>query len=88
MPTHRVLDLQEASADLRRKLQDSLVLVHGGMAQDVGPVLEMVTEKYLLRSDAEWQGRQEALGILAQVLDALRDCDIARVGAVTLGTSN
>jgi len=59
------------------------VLVHGGMAQNVGPILEMVTEKYLLRSGAEWQGRQEALGILAQVLDALRDGDIARVGAVT-----
>ena len=27
------------------KLQDSLVLVHGGMAQNVGPILEMVTEK-------------------------------------------
>jgi hypothetical protein len=31
-----------------------LVLVHGGMAQNVGPILEMVTEKYLLRSEAEW----------------------------------
>ncbi len=31
------------------------MLVHGGMAQDVGPILEMVTEKYLLRSEAEWQ---------------------------------
>ena len=26
------------------------MLVHGGMAQNVGPILEMVTEKYLLRS--------------------------------------
>ena len=33
------------------------MLVHGGMAQDVGPILEMVTEKYLLRSEAEWRGR-------------------------------
>ena len=53
------------------------------MAQNVGPILEMVTEKYLLRSEAEWQGRQEALGILEQILDALREGDIARVGAVT-----
>jgi hypothetical protein len=29
---------------------DSWSLVHGGMAQNVGPILEMVTEKYLLRS--------------------------------------
>ena len=28
----------------------SLVLVHGGMEQNVGPILEMVTEKYLLWS--------------------------------------
>ena len=39
-----------------QQLQESLVLVHGGMAQNVGPILEMVTEKYLLRSDAEWTG--------------------------------
>jgi hypothetical protein len=25
------------------------------MAQDVGPILEMVTEKYLPRSEAEWK---------------------------------
>ena len=83
MPAHHVFDQREISAEARQRLQDSLVLVHGGMAQNVGPILEMVTEKYLLRSSAEWQGRQEALGILAQVLDALRDGDIARVGAVT-----
>ena len=83
MPAHHVFDQQVFSTDARQRLQDSLVLVHGGMAQNVGPILEMVTEKYLLRSSAEWQGRQEALGILAQVLDALRDGDIARVGAVT-----
>ena len=44
---------QDVGAATRRKLEDSLVLVHGGMAQDVGPILEMVTEKYLLRSKAE-----------------------------------
>ena len=30
-------------------LAESLVLVHGGMAQNVGPILNMVTTKYLLR---------------------------------------
>lgn len=83
MPVHHVYDTEEISAESRQRLQESLVLVHGGMAQNVGPILEMVTEKYLLRSSAEWEGRQEALGILAQVLDALRDGDIAKVGAVT-----
>ena len=64
MPTHKVLDDTDVPADARRKLQDSLVLVHGGMAQNVGPILEMVTEKYLLRSGPEWIARQQTHGIL------------------------
>ena len=58
MPTHRILDTSDVPAESRKKLQDSLVLVHGGMAQNVGPILEMVTEKYLLRSGPEWIARQ------------------------------
>src|SRR5205807_4010 len=67
----------------RRELQDSLVLVHGGMAQNVGPILEMVTEKYLLRSEAEWVARRQAIGILDQVLAALKSGDVKAVGAAT-----
>jgi hypothetical protein len=83
MPAHRILDHHDASPETRRRLQDSLVLVHGGMAQNVGPILEMVTEKYLLRSDAEWRGRQQAMGILDDILGALRDGDVPRIGALT-----
>jgi hypothetical protein len=83
LPSHRILDQQEVSPATRAALQESLVLVHGGMAQNVGPILEMVTEKYLLRSEAEWQGRQEAIRVLNQVLDALRAGDIPAVGAAT-----
>jgi hypothetical protein len=83
MPQHRILSLDDASAETRRKLQDSLVLVHGGMAQNVGPILEMVTEKYLLRCEAEWRGRQDALRILDEVLAALKAGDIRALGAAT-----
>jgi UTP--glucose-1-phosphate uridylyltransferase len=83
MPQHRILDPQDASAETRRKLQDSLVLVHGGMAQNVGPILEMVTEKYLLRCDAEWKARQSMLGILNEILTALRSGDVPGIGAAT-----
>src|SRR5260221_13762005 len=83
MPTHRILDAQDAPPEARRKLQESLVLVHGGMAQNVGPILEMVTEKYLLRSEAEWQGRLQALGILDEVLTALRASDLRALGTAT-----
>ncbi len=83
MPQHRILDHADASPEIRRKLQESLVLVHGGMAQNVGPILEMVTEKYLLRSEAEWQGRRQALGILEEILAALRANDVRAIGAAT-----
>ena len=61
------------------------MLVHGGMAQDVGPILEMVTERYLLRSEAEWVARQQAIRILDEILAALRSGNIAQVGALTNG---
>ena len=83
MPTHKILDAHDALPETRRRLQDSLVLVHGGMAQNVGPILEMVTEKYLLRSDAEWTGRQQAMGILDGILGALREGDVQKIGALT-----
>jgi hypothetical protein len=83
MPRHRILDANDASPETRRKLQESLVLVHGGMAQNVGPILEMVTEKYLLRSQAEWKARQSMLGILQEILAALHEGDLRKIGAAT-----
>ena len=83
LPNHHVLTTTEVTEETRRKLQESLVLVHGGMAQNVGPILEMVTEKYLLRSPAEWQARQQALGVMERVLGALHRGDIHEVGRAT-----
>jgi hypothetical protein len=85
LPKHRILDSSDASAETRRKLQESLVLVHGGMAQNVGPILEMVTEKYLLRCEREWHGRKEALAVMDEVLAALRSGDIHSLGRATTG---
>jgi len=83
MPAHHVFSREEIPESARQALMDSLVVVHGGMAQNVGPILEMVTEKYLLRSAAEWQGRQEALGVLDEIISALRRGDIRALGAAT-----
>jgi len=83
MPVHHVLDHKTISDQTREKIQRSLVLVHGGMAQNVGPILEMVTEHYLLRNEKEWQGRKEAMIILDEVVDALKAGDLKRVGEVT-----
>ncbi len=83
LPTHHVLSAAEISEQCREKLQRSLVLVHGGMAQDVGPILEMVTEKYLLRSSSEWAARADAIGILDQILSDLRTGNVRGIGAAT-----
>ena len=83
LPQHSVYSPNEVSAETRKKLQDSLVLVHGGMAQNVGPILEMVTEKYLLRSPLEWKARQEAIQILDDISNALKAGDIKAVGHLT-----
>ncbi len=83
MPQHRILGPADVSEETRRKLQDSLVLVHGGMAQNVGPILEMVTEKYLLRSETEWKARQGMLAILKEILSALKEGNVPAIGAAT-----
>ncbi|MGB5052043.1 MAG: UTP--glucose-1-phosphate uridylyltransferase [Caldilineaceae bacterium] len=83
LPSHHVYGRDEVSDATRRKLQESLVLVHGGMAQDVGPILEMVTEKYLLRSEAEWVGRKAAMATLDQITGLLTAGDVRAIGAAT-----
>ncbi|MCA9062469.1 MAG: UTP--glucose-1-phosphate uridylyltransferase [Planctomycetaceae bacterium] len=83
MPRHHVFTEQEISQKTRQQLQDSLVLVHGGMAQNVGPILEMVTEKYLLRSEKEWAARKQAIELLDHMTASLKAGDIPEVGRST-----
>jgi hypothetical protein len=83
LPKHTVLERDLVSAETRQKLQDSLVIVHGGMAQDVGPILEMVTEKYLLRSEKEWEARQKAILFFEEVVTKLKAGDVKEIGQFT-----
>ncbi len=83
LPDHHILSESEVSPATRQALQQSLVMVHGGMAQDVGPILEMVTEKYLLRAAAEWEGRQQATKIIDEIMHHLRSGDVQSIGAAT-----
>lgn len=83
MPAHRILGRDEVSAATRERLQQSLVLVHGGMAQNVGPILEMVTEKYLLRSEPEWAARRQMIAMLDDILAALKAGNPRELGALT-----
>jgi hypothetical protein len=83
LPSHQIFGEVEAPAEVRRKLQESLVLVHGGMAQNVGPILEMVTERYLLRSEPAWGARLQAGQILDQILLCLKQQDVRAVADAT-----
>jgi hypothetical protein len=80
LPRHTVLDRTRIPAAARARLQESLVLVHGGMAQNVGPILEMATEKYLLRSEPEWTARQRAVATLDEILALLAAGDVRGLG--------
>ena len=83
LPRHRILDDGDLHPEIAERLAGSLVLIHGGMAQNVGPILEMVTEKYLLRSQPEWEARQRMRPIFDGILDALRQGDIRALGGFT-----
>ncbi len=48
-----------------------------------GPILEMVAERYLLRSDAEWAARQTACKILDEIIADLRKGDVRAIGGAT-----
>jgi hypothetical protein len=83
LPKHTILNSEQVNQLTREKLQNSLVLVHGGMAQDVGPILEMVTEKYLLRSEKEWFERKNAIEIYEILVGKLKEGDIKGIGEFT-----
>lgn len=84
LPAHHIYSPTEITPEARQRLQDSLILFHGGMAQNVGPILQQVTEKYLLRSEAEWQARQEAISLLDEIIARLRAADVRGIGAATM----
>ncbi|WP_231583562.1 UTP--glucose-1-phosphate uridylyltransferase [Rufibacter radiotolerans] len=83
LPRHRVLQGQDIHPEMGHKLMNSLVLMHGGMASNVGPVLEMVTEKYLLRGEKEWEARQQTNQVFDNILEALKEGDIRKLAANT-----
>jgi len=83
LPQHELLGPERVSPRVREALASSVVLVHGGMAQDVGPILEMVTEKYLLRCGPQWKARQEMYGIFNELVANLEKGDLKGVGACT-----
>jgi UDP-N-acetylglucosamine pyrophosphorylase len=83
LPKHTLLTKDAFPESSRRALEESLILIYGGMAQNVGPILEMVTEKYLTRGEKEWDARQETIEIYQQIIDALCAGDIRKLASLT-----
>ena len=83
LPQHTLLGRDRVSEAAQRSLERSLVVVHGGMSANVGPILEMVTEKYLLAGRVEWEARQRLLGLFPEIVAALSAGDIRRLGRLT-----
>ncbi|MSR59422.1 MAG: UTP--glucose-1-phosphate uridylyltransferase [Planctomycetaceae bacterium] len=73
----------DSNSGFAEALASSLVLVHGGMAQNVGPILNMVTEKYLLRGGNEWRLRQQALQIFDELVQAVDNAAVRDIGRLT-----
>ena len=83
LPHHKILDEKNIHPEFEKKIASSLILIHGGMASNVGPILEMVTEKYLLRSKNEWTARQRANNIYDEIIKSLHDGDIKKLASLT-----
>ncbi len=83
LPRHHVLGKEDIHPEIAERLAESLIIMHGGMAQNVGPILEMVTEKYLLRSKKEWDAREETREIFNNILLALKKGDIKKLAKNT-----
>lgn len=88
LPRHRLLTSADIHPEIAGRLQESLVVFHGGMAQNVGPILEMVTEKYLLRTEPEWTARQNMRDIFDGMLSSLREGNVRRLAACTTDNWN
>ena len=95
LPSHRLLNRCEGNGahsepaaettqlSLPEALAKSLVVVHGGMAQNVGPILNMVTTKYLLRDREAWVARLESLRIFDDLVAAVEAADVRAIGQCT-----
>ncbi|MEN8262907.1 MAG: UTP--glucose-1-phosphate uridylyltransferase [Nitrospirota bacterium] len=83
LPEHNVFTREEISEEVEERILKSIVLVHGGISQDVGPILEMVTEKYLLKYEKEWEARLKGIQLFDMIVDALKAGDMKELGRLT-----
>ncbi|MEW6713894.1 MAG: UTP--glucose-1-phosphate uridylyltransferase [Nitrospirota bacterium] len=83
LPEHELFRGNEISREVEERIMNSMVLVHGGISQNVGPILEMVTEKYLLKYEKEWEARQKGIHLFDKIVAALKAGDMKELGRLT-----
>ncbi len=76
LPRHQLMTEIDVENHLYENLSKSLVVFHGGMAQNVGPILEMVSERYLLRSEKEWEARNLGNLLFTQIKESVQKGNI------------
>ncbi len=83
LPEHTIFSRKEISKEVEENILNSMVIVHGGISQDVGPILEMVTEKYLLKYEKEWNARIKGIRLFDKIVNALKVGDMQELGRLT-----
>ncbi|MFZ5986057.1 MAG: UTP--glucose-1-phosphate uridylyltransferase [Bacillota bacterium] len=73
LPYYEELIIPDSTVE---KIMDSLVLVNGGTGQDVGPILRMITEQYILKDKVAWKARLGTEGRFDEILEALLSGDV------------
>jgi hypothetical protein len=83
LPEYDIFSKGEIPEAVESNIIDSLILVHGGISMDVGPVLEMVTEKYLLKHEGEWKARLKGMDLFDHIVHAIKSGDMRHLGSLT-----
>ena len=83
LPDYRVIPREELPDGIDETIRGAIVLVHGGLSRDVGPVLELVTDKYLLRFRKEWDARLREAAFFDGIIRAIHDGDMDELGKLT-----
>jgi hypothetical protein len=76
LPDHKLLSGKYITKEIEHRIMNSIVLIHGGISLDVGPILEMVTGKYLLKYEKEWKSRLIGFDLFDKIVDSLKAGDM------------
>jgi len=80
LPRHTVLAREQLPRTIEELLARSIVMVHGGLSMNIGPILEMVTTRYLLRYREEWRARLRGYNYFDDIVGAIKSGNMRRLG--------